>query len=167
MNGTDIFLMLDAWMIAPFRWVSPAEAGFIVGTFALAVQSDLTGRLCLLFMNKIQRHLRDAYDREILDRQTLSFRAAQAKDKTAYLAQNDLAQEAYGKSMALAVGRFCARFWPAVMALAWMKSRFSDTPLSIPLKYTDTPLNLSYTAVFLVLFISFGLLVRQSRWPFR
>jgi hypothetical protein len=162
MTGTDLFLMLDAWMIAPFRWASPAEAGFILGTFTAAVQSDLLGRLCLHLMNRVQRHLRETCDREVEIRQNLSLKAIQSQDKTAYLAQNDLAQEAYGKSMALAVGRFCARFWPAVMVLAWMKSRFSDTPLSISIDVINTSLTLAYPVVFISLSIFIGYFFRLS-----
>lgn len=154
MTFSNLLLALDTWFIAPFRWISPAQAGFLVGTIVLAVQSVLVGRLCLLVLNKAQRRLRDKYDAEVDERQRLSFQAISAQDKTAYLAQNDLAQVAYGRSMSLAMGRLCASLWPAVMSLAWMKSRFSDAPFPVPLPFSDTPVNVSYAVVFIMFYIS-------------
>lgn len=153
MTFSDLYFALDAWFIAPFRWIAPAQAGFLFGTFIVAIQSLLVGRLCLLALSKVQRRLRDRYDVEVTERQQLSFQAIAAQNKTAYLALNDLAQEAYGRSMSLAMGRLCASLWPAVMALAWMKSRFSDAPFPIPLPFSVEPLTLSYAVIFIFFYM--------------
>jgi len=166
MTFSNLFFTLDAWFIAPFRWVAPAHMGFLVGTFVLALQSLLVGHLCLLLLNKVQRRLRDKYDVEVDQRQRLSLQAIAAQNKTAYLAQNDLAQEAYGRSMSLAMGRICASLWSAVMALAWMKSRFSDAPFPIPLWFSDKPINLSYAVVFIFFYICIRIIFNRMEAQF-
>jgi hypothetical protein len=161
MTFSNLFFALDAWFIAPFRWISPAQTGFIVGTIVLAVQSFVAGRLCLLILNKAQGRLRNQYDVELNERQQLSFQAISTQNKTAYLAQNDLAQVAYGRSMSLAMGRLCASLWPAVMSLAWMKSRFSDAPLPLALPFTDKSVNVSYIVVFILFYLGIRIIFNR------
>ena len=148
---------LDAWFIGPYRWVEPASAGFLLGTLVLVIQSLALGKLCLAVLERVQSRVRHQVETEVADRQKLSLQALSLQDKTAYLAQNDLAQEAYGRSMALSVGRFCASFWPAVMALAWMKSRFGEAPFPLPLNVSGEPLTVSYVVVFILLYVALSL----------
>jgi hypothetical protein len=100
-------------------------------------------------MNRVQDRLRKKYDDETKRRQDLSMQALAAKNKEAYLAQNTIAQEAYGHSMSLAMGRMGAAHWPAVMALAWMKTRFEDAPFPLPMG----DLTVSYAWLFLLVYI--------------
>jgi len=152
MTFSDFFLILDTWLITPFRWLTPAWAGFLFGTFVLALQSLLLGRFSLFILEKAQHRLHYQYEEETTRRQQLALAAIAAHDKKAYLAQNDLAQKAYGKSMALAVGRFSASLWPAVMALSWMGSRFSHAPFPLPLTLGGKPVAVSYALIFILFF---------------
>lgn len=163
MTLVEFQMALDAWLIAPYRWVSPASAGFLFGTLVLVIQSLVLGRLCLAGLEKVQRRLRQTIETEVADRQSLSLKAISVQDKTAYLAQNDLAQEAYGRSMGLSLGRICASFWPAVMALAWMKSRFSDAPLPFPVTRSGEPLTVSYALVFILLYLAVWMVIRTIK----
>ncbi len=160
MTFSDFFLILDSWLIAPFRWFTPAWAGFLFGTFVLALQSLLLGRFSLFILEKVQRRMQYQCEEETTRRQQLALAAIAAHDKKAYLAQNCLAQQAYGKSMALAVGRFSASLWPAVMALSWMGSRFSHTPFSLPLTIGGDPVAVSYAFLFILFFIITHLLLK-------
>ncbi len=121
----------DLLLIAPFRWPDSPEAGFLLGTAVLALVSALVGRASLWSVAFSQRAKRLENDQEVASRQALSFQALAAKDKTAYLAQNELAKDAYGFSMALAAGRGAALLWPGAAALTWLSWRFSDTPLPL------------------------------------
>jgi hypothetical protein len=161
---SDFFLILDGWFIAPFRWLTPAWAGFLFGTFVLALQSFFLGRFSLFILEKIQRRLHYQYEEETTRRQRLALAAITAHDKNAYLAQNDLAQKAYGKSMALAVGRFSASLWPAVMALSWMGSRFSHAPFPLPLTREGEPVAVSYAFIFILFFVVTLLLFKNLKF---
>ena len=128
----QLFALLDAWLIAPFRWFDAPEAGFLFGILALCLQSVALGHALASGMARAQRAVREKHESEAARRSELAMQALQAQDKTAYLAQNRLAKDAYGHSMALAVGRVTASLCPAVGALAWLDLRFREVPLDLP-----------------------------------
>ena len=163
MTYMDVFFTIDTWLITPFRWIGSAQTGFLLGTAVLAVQSVLVGKLCLYAMSQIQHRLRHAYDHEIIHHQDMSMQALAAKDKTAYLAENHLAQDAYGKSMSLAMGRMGASLWPAVMALAWMKVRFQDAPFPLPDWVPGRQISISYATVFILIYMMVHFTFRSWR----
>ena len=125
------FLVIDAILVAPFRWFANAQAGFFCGLAVLAVTSAVLGRACAAGVARVHRAKRERQDAEIKRHQDLSFSALAAKDRAVYLAANHLAQEAYGKSMALAAGRAAALIWPALLVLAWAGWRFAGVPLPL------------------------------------
>jgi hypothetical protein len=149
----ELFFAVDAWMIAPFRWANSAQVGFLLGTFILAVQCVLLGKLCLYCINWVHKRMGHNYEQEAARRHDLSMQALAEKNKTAYLAQNQLAQEAYGKSMSLAIGRTSASLWPAVMALAWMSIRFQHTPFPLPEWLPLGKAGVSYAFIFILVYI--------------
>lgn len=153
----EAFLVLDFWLIAPFRWPASSLAGFFLGSVFLAVQSIAVGHLCLLGMLRLQRPLRVKYDEEAAKRSDLAVAALQVQDKTAYLAQNTLAKDAYGRSMSLAVGRMTATLWPAVAALAWMDLRFRGVPLELPVNLPGVGSTVYYPFFFIPLYITLRL----------
>ncbi len=123
------FQAFDALLIAPFRLLPSPEAGFYFGVCVLALASATLGQACkalVAFANRVRSKSEDV---EIKRRSELSVQAAQAGNKEAYLAQNHLAQEHYGNSMALAAGRGAALLWPGMVVLAWLAWRFDGVPL--------------------------------------
>lgn len=127
-----ILHLFDAALIAPFRWFSPPEAGFVVGILLLCVYSVGLGRLGADTLARVQRPLSVKHEAEAARRSDLAMQALLHQNKDAYLAQNRLAKDAYGHSTALAVGRVTASLCPAVAALAWLDLRFRDVPLALP-----------------------------------
>lgn len=125
------FLVIDAILIAPFRWLDASWAGFFCGLALLALGSALLGRACAAAVDRVQRTKRRTEDAAVKHHQDLSYSALAANDRTAYLAANHLAQEAYGNSMALAAGRAAALIWPALLVLAWASWRFAGVPLPL------------------------------------
>jgi len=123
------FQAVDALLIAPFRLVAPPEAGFLTGVCVLALASALLGRACAALVSRAQRSRRDREEAETRRRHDLSLAALRVQDKTAYLAQNHLAQEAYGNTLALSAGRAAALLWPGMAALAWLAWRFEGAPM--------------------------------------
>jgi len=128
----QIFIVLDNWLIAPFRWIDSPELGLMLGILVLALQSVILGHVCMALMSKSQYAVRLKHETEAARRSALAIEALELQDKNAYLAQNTLAKDAYGHSMALAVGRVTASLCPAVGALAWLDLRFRGLPLALP-----------------------------------
>jgi hypothetical protein len=157
---TQVFLSIDGWLIAPYRWTDSAQVGFLLGTLILAIECALLGRICLFLMNWAQGRMGQKYEQEAARRQDLSLQALAEKNKTAYLVQNQLAQEAYGKSMSFAVGRAGASLWPAAIALAWMRMRFHDTPFPMPAWLPLGQRGVSYVFIFILFYI----LTRIAFW---
>jgi hypothetical protein len=125
------FQAFDALLIAPFRLTASPEFGFILGVATLALASALLGRACKALVSLAQRSRRSHLDAETQRRQDLSVQAAQSGDKRAYMAQNHLAQEAYGDSLALAAGRAAALLWPGMAVLGWLAWRFEGAPMPL------------------------------------
>ncbi|GAB6110383.1 hypothetical protein [Desulfomicrobium salsuginis] len=123
---------LDAWLIAPFRWFDSSEAGFFFGIFALALQSVAIGHVLMSVMGRMQHSVMHKHQSEAARRSELAMQALQVHDKTAYIAQNRLAKDAYGHAMALGVGKVTASLCPAVGALGWLDLRFRGVPLDLP-----------------------------------
>jgi hypothetical protein len=118
------FQAVDAFLIVPFRVLPNPEAGFYFGILVLAVGSAVLGWGSKAVVSYANRSRRSSEDGEARRRSELSFQALQMNDKDAYLAQNELAQEHYGNSLALAAGRGAALLWPGIIALAWLTIRF-------------------------------------------
>ncbi|KHK03656.1 hypothetical protein [Desulfovibrio sp. TomC] len=125
------FIVIDAILVAPFRWFDNAQAGFFCGLAVLAFSCAVLGRTCAAGVARVHRTKREGQDAEIKRHQDLSFSALAAKDRETYLAANHLAQEAYGNSMALGAGRAAALIWPALLVLAWASWRFAGVPLPL------------------------------------
>lgn len=128
---TTPFAILDSVLIAPFRLLPQPEAAFLLGILVLALACAALGRAGYALVARAQRTRWNSQDAETKRRQELSIQAAQAGDKAAYLAQNHLAQEAYGNTMALSAGRAAALLWPACAVLTWLYWRFEDVPMPL------------------------------------
>lgn len=122
------FQAVDNFLVIPFRVFSHPEAGFYFGILVLALCSAVLGWGSKALVARVQRKRRTQEDGEATRRSELSFQALQMQDKQAYLAQNHLAQEHYGNSLALAAGRGAALLWPGIIALAWLSIRFEGVP---------------------------------------
>jgi hypothetical protein len=164
------FFTIDALLIAPFRWADSAEAGFLLGTAVLSIECVFAGRLSLFLIQWVNRRIARKYEQEAARRQDLSLQALTEKNKAVYLAQNQMAQEAYGKSLAMAVGRMGASLWPVFMALAWMNMRFSDAPFPLPKWLPLGETGVSYIFIFVLFYIfariGFGRMERLGRQYF-
>jgi hypothetical protein len=123
------FQALDALLIAPFRIFGQPEAAFVFGVLVLALASAALGKAGSALVAHVQRPRQKQEEGEAARRSELSVQALQEGDKTAYLAQNHLAQEAYTNTLALAAGRGAALLWPACGALAWLAWRFDGVPM--------------------------------------
>jgi len=123
------FLTLDSVLVMPFRVFSHPEAAFLFGIATLALGCAVLGKACAALVARAQRTRWNSQDAETKRRQELSFEALRLGDKKAYQAQNMLAQEAYGNTMALSAGRGAGLLWPACAVLTWLYWRFDGVPM--------------------------------------
>jgi len=155
---TTILLQLDPWFIAPYRWISPASAGFFLGTILLALQcvilGDLAASLVMLINRKYLRKMQDSMDRH----HTLSEEALKRGDKESFKAVNKQAMDAFGHSFSLGAAIFCVSIWPMPFALAWMNTRFFDSPLDLPVNLPFLGSTIEFFPAFLLLYIATRLL---------
>lgn len=125
------FQFLDTLLIVPFRLFGPPEAGFFFGVFVLAIASAALAKGTDALVAQSQRSRQRQQEAEAQKRSELSVEALKQGDKGAYLAQNNLAQEAYGNTLALAAGRGAAQLWPACAVLTWLYWRFDGVPMPL------------------------------------
>jgi len=154
------FQILDAILIAPFRLPGPPEAGFLFGILALAVASAALGKAGTALVSRVQRVRQEREEAEAAKRSELSYKALQQGDKKAYLAQNNLAQEAYGNTLALSAGRGAALLWPACGALTWLSWRFDGVPM--PLLWRSASPASYFIPLFLLALLGLHYLLRKK-----
>lgn len=151
-----IFFWIDALLIAPFRWATMPELGFFLGIFFLAGYSVILGWLSSLGVQRLQRSVVSKHSQEARKRSELAMQALELQDKKAYLAQNRLAKDAYGKTMGVSVARITSSLWPPVAALAWLDLRFRGIPLPLPVAIPG----LGHTVFYPFYFILFYFILR-------
>ncbi|MGW8194794.1 MAG: hypothetical protein ACWGOX_11065 [Desulforhopalus sp.] len=165
---TMILIQLDPWFIAPYRWISPASAGFLLGTTLLALQcvflGDIAASLVTRINRKYLRKLQTSMDRH----HALSEEALKRGDKESFKAVNKQAMDAFGHSFSFGAAIFCVSIWPMPFALAWMSSRFANTPLELPFNLPFLGNSVEFFPFFLLLYIairvSYGSILSRCSW---
>jgi len=123
---------LDALLIAPFRWPPSAMAGFLLGSFILALYCVVLGEMTLSLAIRFNRRHIDQIKTEMKERETLSYMAHAAGDKEGYKALNKQANDAWGKHFFNMVAYSAGMLWPVPFALAWMHGRFHGVEFALP-----------------------------------
>jgi len=154
-----LFQFLDQYLIVLYRLTGHVGVDFVIGTFVLAficlVLGELTIFLVFLF---IRRHI-DAKTTEAEKYQNLSVDALKAGDKEAYLAANQLANEAFGHSFFQQMALSAAFLWPVCFALAWMQHRFLEVEFPIP----GTGWSLGFIGPFIIIYVIAYFLFKQVK----
>jgi len=151
---TSTLLFLDPWLIAPFRWLPSASAGYLLGTLILAlyciILGDLSASLVTLINKKYIRKMQAKMDHN----HELSETALKLGDKESYKAVNKQGLDAFGHSFSLGAAIFCVSIWPMPFALAWLSLRFVDAPLELPFQMPFIGNTVEYFPSFLLLYIA-------------
>ncbi len=151
-----MFALLDAALIAPYRFFSNPVIGFYLGTLVLVIVSLLLGRISydLIWLFNRRHYARE--EGEMTRMHNLSVAAIEAGDKVAYKAANKEANEAFGKSFFAGAALFSVSIWPLPFALSWLALRFSGV---------DVPLFPGYTVRYNAVFLGLYIVVRVVMWP--
>lgn len=151
---TSALLLLDPWLIAPFRWLPSAPVGYLLGTVILALYcillGDLSASLVTLINKKYIRKMQDKMDHN----HELSETALKLGDKESYKAVNKQGLDAFGHSFSLGAAIFCVSIWPMPFALAWLSLRFVDAPLELPFHMPFIGTTVEYFPFFLLIYIA-------------
>lgn len=169
MNPTSpFFLVFDPWLIAPFRWLPSATAGYILGVIVLALYcviiGDLSATLVTYFNTKYIKKIQGKMDHH----HHLSEQALMRGDKESFKAVNSQALDAFGHSFSLGAAIFCVSIWPMPFALAWLNLRFADAPLELAVHLPFLGNTIEYFPSFLLLYISvrmiYSSIMRRFTW---
>ncbi len=150
MDFSSLLQMVDPVLIAPYRWLEPAEAGFWLGTAILSLWILLVGEIFLSLVYLCNRRHYASLSTKMVHMHNLSVEAIASKDKASYKATNKFANDYFGKYFFSQAALFSVSILPLPFAMAWLQSRFEGIAIhTIP--YFDKPLG--YTFVVLACYI--------------
>jgi len=159
----------DPWLIAPYRAVTPAAAGYLRGTAVVAPYCVVIGDLAATLVAFLNRGYLTKLRRKMDHHHRLSEKALMMGDKESYKAVNKQGLDAFGYSFSMGAALFCVSIWPMPFALAWLNLRFAEAPLGLP---AALPLlggrELHYFTSFLLLYIliriGYSLIMVRANW---
>ena len=162
---TQTYQLLDALLIAPYRWPGNAVAGFYLGTALLALWCVVLGEVSMALAYRFNRRHYTEQTREMVRMHNLSVQAIRARDKASYKASNRFANEWFGRAFFARAALFAVSLWPAPFALGWLAVRFSGVDVH-PLPFTDW--RAGYGFVFILVYIVVRMLFSRlkPRIPF-
>ncbi|HMM38967.1 MAG TPA: hypothetical protein PKB11_09440 [Desulfovibrio sp.] len=150
MNGLrDLLLVLDPWLIQPFRWLDAPMPAFLLGLFALSLVCVFLGDIASLGVLRLNRKVFGGYIKDMVHHHELSITAAKTGSKENFKAVNRQAHDAFGKYFFSQAAVFTSSIWPVPFALAWLDMRFQGVLIKLPL--VDFEAN--YVFFFLPLYI--------------
>lgn len=165
---TSFLILLDPWLIAPFRWLPSETAGYILGTVFLALQCILLGDLSATLVTFFNKNYVRKMQRDMDHHHDLSEKALMLGDKESFKAVNSQALDAFGHSFSLGAAIFCVSIWPMPFALAWMSLRFIDAPLELPFTLPLLGNAVQYFPSFLLLYIAarmiYSMIMNNLAW---
>lgn len=132
MDLQTVLTFFDPLLIAPYRAVAPAAAGYLLGTTVLALYCVVIGDLSATLVAYFNRGYLTRLRRNMEHHHHLSEKALMMGDKESYKAVNKQGLDAFGYSFSMGAALFCVSIWPMPFALAWLNSRFLEAPLQVP-----------------------------------
>lgn len=121
----QLYSLLDAALIAPFRLFDTPLAGFLFGVTVLAAVCIVLGEYSMAWAYIFNRRHYKEQTEEMVRMHNLSIEAIRSKDKESYRAANKWANEHFGKSFFARLALFACSMWPVPFALGWLDIRFS------------------------------------------
>jgi len=160
MEMHPFYQALDPCLIWCYRLTGLAALDFIIGTLVLAGISQIIGKVTVSLISLITQKRLGEKAAEADKYQNLSMDALKAGNKEAYLAANQLANEAFGHSFFQQAALSAAFLWPVFFALAWMQYRFLELEIPIP----GTNWSLGFIGAFIILYVPAYLVLKRLPW---
>ncbi|MBC7105266.1 MAG: hypothetical protein H5T97_04950, partial [Firmicutes bacterium] len=145
----NVWHLVDAVLLVPYRLTGHPVADYFAGTFILALLAAAVGEFTAALVFTVNRRHVERLDRELAEKHALSLAALEAGDRGRYAAVNREANEAFGRVFFNMVALSAAYLWPVFFALAWMQPRFAGLAFPVPF----TGLSVNYAVTFLVCYL--------------
>lgn len=159
----ELYILLDVFLIHPYRLFGNPVAGFFAGTLMLCIWSVLLGELTLPLVLRLNRKHLQKLNNEKVKMHNLSVQALLAKDKPSYQACNRQANEAFGRYFFAMFGLSAASLWPAPFALGWLATRFQNVELDMLLTLPLIGNTAGYTTVFIPMYLLVRILAAKLK----
>jgi hypothetical protein len=150
---------IDPYLIMFYRLTGLVGVDFVLGTFILAFFCLVLGELTIFLVFFITRRRIFEKTAEANKYQNLAMDALKAGDKEAYLAANQLANEAFGHSFFQQAALSAAFLWPVCFALAWMQYRFLEVEFPIP----GTGWSMGFIGPFIIIYVAAYFLFKRVK----
>lgn len=128
----EFLVWIDPVCIAPYRALSDARAGFLLGTAILAFVCATLGVLTLRSAQWLHQARIRSFASDMERYHALGETALRMGDKERFKAVNRQAHEAFGRHFGINGAFFAASLWPVPFALAWMQLRFAQVSPDLP-----------------------------------
>jgi len=126
-----LFQKADPYLIRLFNLADDPVAGFILGSFLLAMGCVVVGEVTLSLAIRWNRPQIEALKQEIRRNETLSIQAYEMGDQTSYRALNKAANDAWGRHFFTMAAYSAGVLWPVPFALGWIQIHFSQTLFAV------------------------------------
>ncbi len=143
-----VYLLVDAFLIAPFRLFPSAHVSFWLGCLLLALYCVLLGELCFLLVYRFNRGYYVGLNQKMARMHNISVEAIRYKNRGIFKDANWWANEYFGKVFFSQIALFAVSLWPVPFAMAWLQHRFFGIAI-----YTFWSMELGYSFVFIVSYI--------------
>ena len=126
----------------------------------LAFIALIVGELTISWAFLLSRKYIEKISSEVTRYQNLSEEALAAGDKTAYVASNKLANDAFGRSFFMQIALSAAFLWPIFFALDWMGHRFAE----IEFRILFTDYSVGYICIFITLYAAAYMIFKRIKY---
>ncbi len=157
----QLYIFVDPVLIAPYRWLGSALAGWWLGTLFLALWTALLSELTLGLAYYLNRRAVKEKSEKMMDYFKASVAARKEGDQSSYKSINKLANEYYGQSFFLQMAMGMGSLWPAFLAAGWLQMRFGEIRFALPL----VDFSLGFVAPFIILYIPARILFSRLKRP--
>jgi len=162
----ELLALVDAVLIAPFRWPAEPMAGWWLGVSALSAWAVLVGEATLAVVFRINRRHVDELTSSMRAANQEAMSALKAGDKSSYQALNRKANDLFGKAFFLQIAMGAAGLWPAFLAVAWLEPRFAGVVIPLPLLAEPVRYIAVYILVYLLMRLAWAWLKKRLKlWP--
>jgi hypothetical protein len=155
-----VYLFFDPYLIWFYRITGWSFIDFLIGTFILCTIATVIGELTISVVFLINRKYISVVTEEVARYQDLAGKAASSGNNAVYVACNDMANEAFGKSFFMQIAMSGASLWPVFFAVDWMRYRFDDIEFQLP--FTDN--TIGFLCVFIALYAAARLVFGKIKY---
>jgi hypothetical protein len=141
-----VYLFLDPYLIWFYQITGWSFIDFLIGTFVVAMIATAIGEFTISLVFLINRKHIARVNEDVARYNDLAGNAASSGNHAVYVACNDMANEAFGKSFFTQIALSGASLWPVFFAADWMRYRFEEIEFQV--LFTDS------TVGFLCVFIA-------------